>query len=202
MKRPFHKHIAYHTRRYSKHLTKYLYERDTIFATLSVFIFLILLGMIPINFYVLNPMKMALKDFDFNDIAYSKGKISADNPIDNRIVIVNIGHRDREEIAYLIEKISTKQPKIIGLDALFETENDLYKDSILRSVLLKTKNLVAGCYLIPDDTFKVRKDYFEQEDYTLLLKKLIAKGFLHSQVPWSVNSIKKHFINWKKGKKW
>ena len=63
-----HKHIARHTKRYVSHITKYLYERDTIFATIAVFVFLVLLGMIPINFYVLNPMKLALKDFDFKYI--------------------------------------------------------------------------------------------------------------------------------------
>gem|GEM_PF-2572113 len=56
----------------SKHLTKYLYERDTIFSTLWVFIFIVALSQIPINFYFLNPLKLAMKDFDFNDLAYSK----------------------------------------------------------------------------------------------------------------------------------
>src|SRR6188474_1629899 len=105
MKRPLHKHIAHHTKRYAKHLTKYLYERDTMFATISVFIFLILLGMIPINFYVLNPMKLALKDFDFNDVAYSKLGKDKDLPPDKRITVINIGDLDREGIAALIEKV-------------------------------------------------------------------------------------------------
>ena len=95
-----HKHIARHTKRYVRHVTKYLYERDTIFATISVFVFLVLLGLIPINFYVLNPMKLALKDFDFNDISYAKLEKSKDNPIDSRIAIVNIGHLDRAEIGF------------------------------------------------------------------------------------------------------
>src|SRR5678815_2485134 len=56
-----HHHIARHTKKYVSHVTKYLYERDTFFATIAVFVFLILLGMIPLNFYVLNPMKLALK---------------------------------------------------------------------------------------------------------------------------------------------
>src|SRR6187402_3605059 len=104
MKLPFHKRIFHHSKRYAKHLTKYLYERDTIFATLSVFIFLFLLGMIPINFYVLNPMKMALKDFDFNDIAFAKLEKGKYDSADRRIVVVNTGHLDRAEIGFLIEK--------------------------------------------------------------------------------------------------
>src|SRR6186713_1004570 len=102
MKLPFHKRIFHHSKRYAKHLTKYLYERDTIFATLSVFIFLFLLGIIPINFYVLNPMKMALKDFDFNDIAFAKAHTDDNIKGDDRIVIVNTGVLDRAEIGFLI----------------------------------------------------------------------------------------------------
>ena len=105
-----HKHIARHTKRYVSHITKYLYERDTLFATIAVFIFLILLGMIPINFYVLNPMKLALKDFDFNDIAYAKLEKTANVPIDKRIVVVNTGHLDRAELGFLIEKVNSYDP--------------------------------------------------------------------------------------------
>ena len=158
-----HKHIARHTKRYAGHFTKYLFERDTIFATLSVFVFLVLLGLIPINFYVLNPMKLALKDFDFNDIAYAKLEKKA-KTFENRIVIVNIGHADREAIAYCIEKVSSKQPKVMGLDAFFEDEKDPSKDSILRSVFQKTKNLVVVSRLVyekKEDNINTLKDYFD-----------------------------------------
>ena len=150
MKKPLHKRIAHHVRKYHRHFTKYLYERDTVFATISVFIFLVLLGLIPINFYVLNPMKLALKDFDFNDIAYSKGKKGADS-LDRRIVIVNIGNSNREEMAHLIESAAAMKPKVIGLDVLFEGEKDEHQDSILSTVLKKTKNLVSVSRLIPED---------------------------------------------------
>ena len=140
-----HKHIARHTKRYVSHVTKYLYERDTLFATFSVFVFLILLGMIPINFYVLNPMKTALKDFDFNDIAYAKLEKGKYDSIDRRIIIVNTGHLDRAEIGFLIEKINTYQPKVIGLDIYFTDpkEDEPEKDSILHEAFKKTKNLVG-----------------------------------------------------------
>lgn len=165
MKRPFHKHIVHHTKRYAKHLTKYLYERDTMFATLGVFVLLIVLGMIPLNFGTMNPMKMALKDFDFNDITYSnlgKGK-GEDDKFDRRIAIVNIGHLDREGIAYLIEKVNTMNPKVIGLDALFEGAREPERDSILRWVLEKTNNLVGVSRILPkEDSFVVDANYFDK----------------------------------------
>jgi CHASE2 domain-containing sensor protein len=159
----FHKHIARHTRRYLGHFTKYLYERDTILSTVGVFVFLILLGMIPINFYVLNPMKMALKDFDFNDISYAKLGKGKKIP-DPRIVIVNIGHLDRGSLGELIEKVSSMKPKVIGLDAYFETEREPDQDSLLRSVFMKTKNLVAAsrqAYNKEHDKNFFIEDYFD-----------------------------------------
>jgi CHASE2 domain-containing sensor protein len=157
-----HKHIARHTKRYVSHITKYLYERDTVFATVSVFVLLILLGLIPINFYVLNPMKMALKDFDFNDITYAKLEKGRENPVDKRIVIVNIGHLDRAELGFLIEKVNSYEPKVIGLDIWFEGEKDAGKDSILRAVFQKTKNLVAVSVAVPENQdFSIQKNYFD-----------------------------------------
>jgi CHASE2 domain-containing sensor protein len=159
-----HKHIARHTKKYVKHITKYLYERDTLFATIAVFLFLILLGMIPINFYVLNPMKLALKDFDFNDVAYAKLGKGKDLPPDRRITVINIGQLDREGIAALIEKVSSYNPKVMGLDVYFEEEREPEKDSILRSVFAKTKNLVVVSREAYDEVkhkFFILPDYFD-----------------------------------------
>lgn len=138
-----HKHIVRHTKKYVRHVTKYLYERDTLFATIAVFVFLIVLGSIPLNLYVLNPMKLALKDFDFNDVAYSKLGKGKDIPPDKRIIVINIGELDREGIAVLIEKVSAYNPKVMGLDVYFDGEREPYKDSLLGSVFSKTKNLVV-----------------------------------------------------------
>jgi CHASE2 domain-containing sensor protein len=158
----FHKHIARHTRRYLGHFTKYLYKRDTIFATISVFVFLILLGMIKLNFYVMNPLKMALKDFDFNDITFSKYKKKRDINPDNRIVIVNTGMLDRAALGFLIEKINTYNPKVIGLDIYFEGEKEPEKDSIFREACRKAKNLVAVSVAEPaTNGFTIKKNYFD-----------------------------------------
>jgi CHASE2 domain-containing sensor protein len=138
-----HKRIIHHTKRYVGHVTKYLYERDTIFSLLMVFIFIIGVSSIHLNLHFLDPMKLALKDFDINDVSYAKlGKDESTLP-DKNIVIVNIGHLDREEIAYLIEKTESMGPKVIGLDSYFEGPRDPHKDSVLRNVFEKTKNLIV-----------------------------------------------------------
>lgn len=157
-----HKHIARHTKRYVSHITKYLYERDTLFATIAVFVFLILLGMIPINFYVLNPMKIALKDFDFNDVSYAKLEKGKNVQNDRRIVIVNTGQLDRAELGFLIEKVSSYQPKVIGLDIYFEEAKEPANDSILRETFKKVKNIVGVSVAVPEKKdFSIRKNYFD-----------------------------------------
>lgn len=141
-----HKRIGQHVRRFPHHFTKYLYERDTIFATIWVFIFIVVLGSIPLNLSVLNPLKLALKDFDISDMTYSELGKDKNHAIDNNIVIVNIRHEDREGLALMIDKLATYKPKVIGLDALFykgDEENPV-KDSLLAATINRTPNLVLA----------------------------------------------------------
>ncbi len=147
MKRPFHQHVAHHVKRIHGHLTKYLYERDTIFATIWVFIFILALGSIPLNLGVINPIKLALKDFDSNDLSYSKLGKGSSTPIDKRIIIVNIGNADREGISLIIDKVATMKPKVIALDAYFDGPRDPHQDSLLSETFKRNKNLIVATRL-------------------------------------------------------
>ena len=165
MKKPFHKHVIHHVKRAHRTITKYLYERDTIFATLWVFVFIFGLALIPINFKFLNPLKLALKDFDFNDLAYAKLKKAAHESLEKNIVIVNIGMADREGLAMLIEKASSYGPKAIGLDVWMEEPKEPEKDSLLASVIRKTPNLIMASRFKPgkgDEESGYHHNYFTQ----------------------------------------
>ena len=155
MKKPLHKHIGQGARKVHSRVTKYLMERDTIFATLWVFIFIVVLGQIPLNLGFLNPIKLGLKDFDFNDIYYSKVGNKQNVGIDSNVVVINIGHMDREEIAYLIDKTASYQPKVMGLDALFDGPRDPHKDSILTETIRRNKNLVLAAKVQTDSSDKL-----------------------------------------------
>jgi CHASE2 domain-containing sensor protein len=107
-------------------------------------------------------MKLALKDFDFNDISYSKLEKGKFDSLDRNIVIVNTGHLDRAELGFLIEKVNTYQPKVIGLDIFFTDPKEPEKDSILREALRKTKNLVAvSVGYWERDSFKIVPNAFD-----------------------------------------
>jgi CHASE2 domain-containing sensor protein len=127
---------------------KYLFKRDTILATIMVFVVMGLLALIPINTYVLDPIKMALQDFDYNDLAYSKFNKSSNPSIDTSIVIVNIGEADRSEIAGMIQSISTSKPSVLGVDILFNEAKDPYSDSLLQLAINIDTNIVMAYNLI------------------------------------------------------
>ena len=113
------------------------------------------------NMHFFDPMKLALEDFDFNDIAYSK--LKGPDTLDKRIVIVNIGHADREGLAYLIEKTASMHPRVMGLDAYFDGAKKPLKDSLLKKIFENTKNLVAISRIQWDHHGEGRflKDYYD-----------------------------------------
>lgn len=160
MRKLFQKHVSERVKRYHRHFTKYLYERDTIFATLWVFIFIIGLGSIPLNLGILNPLKLSLKDFDFNDMTYAKLGKSSHTDIDKDIVIINIGDADRAKLAFIIQTVANHKPKVMGLDALFATEREFESDSILGSVLKSYPNLVVVDSLSFDGEEIIQSDGF------------------------------------------
>ena len=169
MKKPLHKHIGHHAKKIHGHFTKYLYERDTIFATIWVFLFIVGLGSIPLNLGSLNPIKLGLKDMDMNDMSYSKLGKSQLTPIDKNIVVINIGQADREGIALLIDKTASFGPKVMGLDVVFDGPRDPYKDSLLVETIQRNKNLVLAAKYGVDSTNKLIAggNYFLNKGYNL-----------------------------------
>jgi CHASE2 domain-containing sensor protein len=163
MKRLLLKHIAHHVKNYRQRITKYLYERDTVFATLWVFIFILAVKVLPLpNIHFFDPIEIALEDFDFNDISYSKLKKTVGDSLDKHIVIINIGNANRAEIAMLIEKVVSFDPKVMGLDVLFGDAKDHSQDSLLRESFKRHKNLVVANKIVWNhDTATFTGDYFK-----------------------------------------
>jgi CHASE2 domain-containing sensor protein len=141
-------------------------ERDTMFATAWVFIFITVVHFIPVNTHFFDPMKLALEDFDFNDISYSKLGKGDHSKLDTNIVVFNIGHADREQIAMMIEGVEAYHPKVVGLDAIFNGPRDPHQDSVLADVVKKYKNLVGG-----------QQFHYEEEEKTELVENYFDSDF-------------------------
>lgn len=122
----------------------YLFKKDTLLATIAVFFIMGLLSLLPINTHVLDPIKFALQDFDYNDLAYSRMGKNRETPIDTNIVIVNIGNAGRQEIAAMIQKVNEQHPKVIGVDVLFNAPKGEAEDSLLKAQITNNPKVVLA----------------------------------------------------------
>lgn len=86
-------------------------------------------------FNAFDPVSQALGEFELTDYAFSN--LRPDPSVDQRIVIVNIGHVTRREVAAQINIIRQYKPKVIGIDGFFDCEGGL-RDSINCPELLDT----------------------------------------------------------------
>jgi CHASE2 domain-containing sensor protein len=115
-----------------------------------------------VNLDLVNPVSDMFADFEMTDLVFSKLRESP--PVDDRIVLVNIGNLGRRDIAEQINIISKAKPKVIGIDARFfseirtgdSTEDAIamQTDSILADAFKRAGNVVLGCELIENDSLE------------------------------------------------
>ena len=131
--------------------------RDALLCTIMTFIVAGILYFVIINLSILDPFEKAFSDFKFTDIFYSK-RIN-DTKRNDRIILVNIKHADRFELAELINKINESKPRVIGLDILFKDRKMEFTDSILKDAIISKKNIVTA-YFHQNDSIVDNHDYF------------------------------------------
>ncbi len=130
---------------------KYLFRRDTLFATAAVFLVIYILLYNPLNEYIFNPLKISFEDFALTDLAFSQGHLKT--TVDERILIVNIDTGGRKTIAKLIDHLEEYHPKSIGLDILLPQREVDGNEEIKRS-LQKFKNIVLCQFAEYNDSSK------------------------------------------------
>jgi CHASE2 domain-containing sensor protein len=139
---------------------KYFLKRDTIFATIGVFFVMWLLSLIPINTSILDPLKLALSDINFNDLSFSAIKKPGEEVMDDKIVVLNIDDAGRAAIASVIKKTATAQPAVIGLDVLFHEAKETAEDNELAEAIRTCSNIVISESLEWSDDSARRLNYF------------------------------------------
>ncbi len=115
-------------------------------ADILLFGMMALLGVVAVNLSFLDPVSKALGDFNFSDLLYSELRTD-DNLIDTSIVMVNIGHLSREEIARQMKIVKQQHPAVIGFDGFFMHPRDPETDSALREAILHLPETVMACFL-------------------------------------------------------
>lgn len=115
---------------------------DNAMVTLATIVVIWLAYLIPQNFDFLDPVGKALGDVDLTDMVFSQFRNDQRSTVDTSIVLVNIGHASRGEIATILDRINEHNPAAVGLDVFFYNPKDPYEDSLLAASLQRTQNLV------------------------------------------------------------
>lgn len=138
------------------------FKVDYLIVTTSLFMTVSLLGLISFNLTVFDPVKKALADFNFFDLLYSKMGAGQER-LDTNVILVNIGHLDRAQIADQIRIIRKHQPKVIGFDGFFSSRRDSTIDAALKEQL-SGSNIVMAVYLTGKNELDAKFDKLEMSD--------------------------------------
>lgn len=150
--------------------------KDVILGTVFLYLIYFLLAIVPINLKVFHSIKLALKDFKFTDIYYSKLHKNEKQQPTGEIVLVNIGRANRAQISQTIEAVSSGNPKVLGLDVYFSSRNDAHADSLLKQAISKAESI----------TRVVHAGFLGQEEEQWVYKKS-NDAFFTSQTPSYIN---------------
>ena len=120
---------------------KLIFKADYIYCTITVFLFMVGIKGLVERFSFLNPIELALDDFEMTDIVFANEIRDPPKP-DTNIVLINFGNLSRRGIARQIEIIAAQKPKVLGIDCDFKKLKRPDEDSLLASALSKIKNLV------------------------------------------------------------
>jgi CHASE2 domain-containing sensor protein len=96
--------------------------------SVTLFVFVMLWGIDKLSdfklFTAFDPIGVALAEFELTDYVFSN--LREPPPIEDKIVIVNIGQSSRMQIAQYIQTISQYKPRVIGVDSFFNCEGGFY----------------------------------------------------------------------------
>ena len=87
------------------------------------------------------PFRRGLRDFAVTDLCYSG--IAKTNNYPDDIIVVNVGHRSRYQIAQMVERIQAWHPKVIGFDILFSSKADT-GNNYLKAIFARDSNYVIS----------------------------------------------------------
>ena len=125
------------------------------FVTLLAFLCSMLL-LEPLSFSAMSIFSSPEKnDFSVTDLYAQVANQRPVRTLDPDIVLVDIGHADRNGIANIIEKVNFWNPRAVGVDILFGMPQS--QDSLLINALENTPNLVLpiGLKSVDNDRFRI-----------------------------------------------
>ncbi len=129
---------------------------DTILGTAFVFFLMFLAMKVFDKLDVLDPIGEAIGDMEITDMVFSRLREHPGAETD--IVLVNIGHLNRAQIARQIDILNKYKPKVLAIDVFFRNELNTKHDSLLAASFAATNNLILASkisgYNNDNDTFE------------------------------------------------
>ncbi|MBP5798666.1 MAG: CHASE2 domain-containing protein [Prevotella sp.] len=139
-----------------------------VMATIIAFCIVAIYALFAINLKILNPLVQALKEYSITDFYYQVIGIGEERDTSRIVTIVDMTElTDRRDIAYALREVQEQQPKVIGVDIVFEglKPDNPEGDSLIAAVAASdTSTVFAVQYL--DDSFdgeqftKARQSFF------------------------------------------
>ncbi len=99
-----------------------------------------LLAIFFLNFSLFDPFKLALKDFSLTDVYYTS-LMNKNRIYGGPLVVVNMENKNRAELAFMLKKLQTGKPKVIGVDIIFPGVIDS-SDALLKNIFSSHSNFV------------------------------------------------------------
>ncbi len=129
------------------------YWYKSLFATLFIFLFLAFARIFLGIFDFLDPIGDALTGYEVTDQVFSNPQWREVPPVEDDIIVVNVGNLSRAGIAQQINIINSFGPKVIGLDLIFRNlKADTLGDMMLANAIANSPNIVVYQKLLePDD---------------------------------------------------
>lgn len=121
-------------------LLDYVFNMRNVYSTASIFGLIALIYYSPGNIEIFDPIQKALADFSFTDIVYSQWRQEGE-PADENIILVNAG-RSRAEVAHQVKAIAAMDPKVIGVNLIFNSEKEPEVDLALLDAFNSAKTIV------------------------------------------------------------
>ena len=113
------------------------FHRDAILTTVFTYFIIFVLGFVFFNAKFLNPIKAALKDFQYTDVYFSTFK-AKNTKVSEDIVLINIAEYQRSEIVKILPIIESFQPEVLGFDITFPDLKNEATDTIFKQFIDST----------------------------------------------------------------
>ncbi len=135
--------------------------RDGFFSTVLSLLVCYLLSLLFFNTSFFDPLSKALEDFSFLDVYYAE-RLDQNQTLDAHIVLINVEHESRNELALVLQKVLEEKPKIVGFDVILKEFERTAADTLLAQLLNK-KNVVSTSVIQPENSKITNHPFFIKE---------------------------------------